>query len=171
MMDLAKTGAVVARLNRAIQNTRDEATKNDLREIVSLLQSPSATKRDAELLALANRVKDIGAALPSAFDRAFESDRHLIAALDKSQAASAGAEEQSALEAAEEALDRIQEEQNAVCERMLDIKPATLRGLQALATALVFGPWSGRIERLPSPTTEDRMIAAIVRALSDPSPA
>ncbi|MCK1317154.1 hypothetical protein [Bradyrhizobium sp. 23] len=93
----------------------------------------------------------------------------LIAALDDYRSRFDAAMEQSGLKAADAALQALYDEQSALCDRMLKLKPATLHGLQALATALVWGQWSGEIEEDPDSTQENRMITSIIRALSKES--
>ncbi|MBI5260252.1 MAG: hypothetical protein HY852_00355 [Bradyrhizobium sp.] len=102
-------------------------------------------------------------------DRRQHRAAELIQALDQYQAQTDAAAEQTGLDVANEAHDALCYEQRQLCERMLDLKPKTLRGIQALATALVDGRWSGEIEEFPTANVEDRMIATIIRSLASGS--
>lgn len=90
----------------------------------------------------------------------------LIAALDEYRAKNVAAIEQSGCTPAENALEALLSERNEITDRMLELKPAGLRGLQALATGLVYAEWSGDIGNRPNESTEDEMITAIIRALA-----
>lgn len=91
----------------------------------------------------------------------------LIAALDEYLAANAAAIELSGSTPAEDALEALHDERDEIIDRMLELKPAGLRGLQALAIGLVYAEWSGDIGRRPNESIEDEMITTIIRAVID----
>lgn len=93
----------------------------------------------------------------------------LIEALDDHRARYAAAEEQSGMRAAEAVLDEIYREQRVLCKRMLSLKPTSLNGVRALATALIYNCWSGEIEEYSNPSEEDMFLTAIVRSLAEPA--
>jgi hypothetical protein len=95
----------------------------------------------------------------------------LIGALDEYRVANEAAIAKSGFTRAAEAVESLEDERDAIADRMLHLKPKTLRGLQALAAGLVYAEWSGDIGRRPVDSLEDEMIATIVRALVEDSSA
>ena len=89
----------------------------------------------------------------------------LIAALDEDRTANEAAMEQSGLIALQEALDVLFDERREIVDRMLELRPKTLRGLQALGAGVVYAYRSGKIDSLPSQTIEDEMLATVIRTL------
>jgi hypothetical protein len=97
--------------------------------------------------------------------RAYE----LITALDEYRAANEDAIERSGCTPAEDALEALQDERQLICDQMLQVKPTTLRGLQALATALVYAEWFGDLGNRPNESLEDEMLVVILGALCEES--
>lgn len=93
----------------------------------------------------------------------------LISALDEYRAANEVALEESGSTRACLALEALQDERDEITDRMLELKPKTLRGLQALAKGLVWGEWSGDIGNRPVESLEDELITTIIRALAEHS--
>ncbi|MFT4116543.1 hypothetical protein [Bradyrhizobium sp.] len=90
----------------------------------------------------------------------------LIESLDRYRAANAIAIEQSGCTPLEHALEELLIERDEITEQMLELKPQSVRGLQALAIGLLYAEWQGDIERRPSESLEDELLNMMIRALT-----
>jgi hypothetical protein len=93
----------------------------------------------------------------------------LIAALDEYRAQNEAAIRQSGSRSLEDALEVLHAERDEITDRMIELKPKTLGGVQALATAIVYAEWAGDIRNRPNQSLEDEMMNAILRALTEQS--
>ena len=93
----------------------------------------------------------------------------LIAALDEFRAKNAVAIDRAGLKPLEDDMEALQDERDEITGRIIELKPKTLRGLQALARAMVYAEWDGDIRNRPSRSLEDEMVNLIICALSEQS--
>jgi hypothetical protein len=90
--------------------------------------------------------------------------QELIEALDEYHAAEEAANTISGCNAADEVSDALHTQTDELFERMLQLKPSTLEGYQAMAAAVISFCWSGQIHH--SGCSDQRMIAAMMASLT-----
>ncbi|WP_445488527.1 hypothetical protein [Rhodopseudomonas sp. RCAM05734] len=88
----------------------------------------------------------------------------LIAALDAYREADVVARRESGFDAAERALQDVFKEESAVFEEMMELKPTTLEGFRAVASAVVNFCWLGEIE--DGDTKDQQMVARMLSHLT-----
>ncbi|MCA6105353.1 hypothetical protein [Bradyrhizobium australafricanum] len=81
-------------------------------------------------------------------------------------AAIADADEQSGLAAAQEAFDDAMDELRALYVRMISMRPTTMEGLKAVASAVFHFQWDGKVENIEG-SIEGAALAVLVAGLLD----
>lgn len=99
------------------------------------------------------------------FERKQRRADELISALDDYHAKNQVAIEQAGVTPLQDALEGLQNERDEITDRMVEIHPKTLKGLQALAAGIAYAEWFGDIERRPNESLEDELVNKILRAL------
>lgn len=87
----------------------------------------------------------------------------IVTAFDGYRTGDEAALQKSGYETAEADVDRILNRMSDVVERMLEIKPKTLRGAKALAVAVLINCWSGKI--VEDQTEEGQLINHLIESL------
>ncbi|NUU44542.1 hypothetical protein [Tardiphaga robiniae] len=88
----------------------------------------------------------------------------LIAALDTHREAHAKSRQESGYDAADRALRAVWDEEAAVFEEMMELKPTTLAGFRAVASAIINFCWLGEIE--DGNTKEEQMVGLMLSHLT-----
>lgn len=106
---------------------------------------------------------------PELFDSLGDEQRRkradeLIAALDSYREAHAKARRESGYDDADRAMRAVWDEEAAVFEEMMELKPTTLEGFRAVASAIVNYCWLGEIE--DGNTKEEQMVGTMLSHLT-----